>query len=168
MKNKVNSIATLIFIIGLFFSEVSFGANAKFSKGQAIIENRLSDGTVIKVVVHTVKYPSNFPYKGIRRWWGADSGKPQFLIEKFEVKINEENIFIPLSVYMDLANPNEMFLDVKNQEAQLVIIGGDAGGSYRTTIIFEKGDVKKRKVSHGEFPEVGEETVYTFNTSTEN
>ncbi len=121
------------------------------------------DDTQFKVKIETMKPPKNYVYtKGWR--WGSEQSTPKYIIRNIRAWWGSEEIFIPLSAYVDLSNPNDLRLKKGGSEIHLIVKGGDAGNSYEALIIFAKGLLRSKKVVHGEFPnEAWEETRYSFN-----
>ncbi|MDY6906536.1 MAG: hypothetical protein SWH61_17845 [Thermodesulfobacteriota bacterium] len=128
-----------------------------------LLQDKTPDGVSIKIGVHTAEYNSSVPYKSGFRW-GAELKEPRIIVTRINVEFGNTKVFVPLSAYCDLTNPNICTLQTSNKSFVLVIEGGQASTSYKAEIYFENGYIKKRKVSHQEFPdESWEETVYSFN-----
>jgi len=121
------------------------------------------DGKRFQVKIEIVKPPKNFIYKEGWRW-GSEQATPKYIIRRIKAWWGSDEIFIPLSAYIDLSNPNDVFLKKQGNELHLIVKGGDAGSSYEALLIFVKAIIRSRKVIHGEFPdEAWEETKYSFN-----
>jgi len=120
-------------------------------------------GESFKIKIQALKPPKNFAYD--QGWgWGAEETKPKIIIKHVKAWWGKKEISIPLSAYMDLANPNDASLIKSGSEIHLIIKGGDASTSYKAVLIFERGLIRSRKVQHGEFPDdAWEETKYSFN-----
>lgn len=100
--------------------------------------------------------------------WGGDEENlslPKKIIHSVTVVKNKQKIFIPLSAYSDLGDPNYIELKpLSGKKFQLIITGSDAAGSYKATLEFENNEIWKRRIVSGEFPDdVWEETKYKFN-----
>lgn len=142
---------------------LSCAQTARFSNNIAQIEMKLIDETPVVVIVKTEKYSDHVPYKN-GGWWGTELLKPRFLITEVEIFVNKDKIFVPLSAYCDLANPQKLSLDTTEKDFLLSIYGGETATAYKAELRFNKLSFQKRKVFHREFPqEAWEETVYSFN-----
>jgi hypothetical protein len=119
----------------------------------------------VNVVIHVYNYIEKLPYS--KSWqWGVERINPKYVIGEIDIKIGNMKIFVPLSAFMDLANPREAKLEnIDNDGFKLSISGGDAATSYIADLYVKGGFVQKRKVMHGEFPEESYElTVYSHNS----
>jgi hypothetical protein len=162
MKKFVRLICLTIVIILLICSN-SFAKSTKFINGIAQIDGYLRNNELIKIIVSTSKYTSNYPYNGGLMWGADEYEKPRFVITDVKVLIGTTKLFVPLSAFCDLADPSKITLNINNNSFSLIIYGGDAGGSYMAEIVFGKQEIKSRKVTHGEFPdETWEKTEYSF------
>ncbi len=95
-------------------------------------------------------------------WYGAEFSKPNQVVRSLEVRYKGRSYYPRRGVYADLAEVNRMwFQRQKDGRVQLVIEGGDAGGSYRAYLTFKRGQLVQRRVEDGEFPKnFYEETRY--------
>ena len=110
-----------------------------------------------------IKYSPDSPYFNGFMWGADEYRKPRFLTTNVKVVIGNKKIFVPLSAYCDLTDPNEVKLDTNHDSFNLIIYGGDAGCSYIAELIFKNKKIKYRNVFHGEFPdETWEKTEYSF------
>lgn len=139
------------------------GSLASFVDGRATITKHVASGD-LKVTVKTSKTGGS-PFKEGFRWGGEDSVAPATLITSVAVQIGAEKLFVPLSAYSDLGDPRQISLKPNAAGFELTIAGGDAGVAYNAVLIFEKGWLMRRRVTHGEFPDQAwEETQYAYNT----
>lgn len=122
-----------------------------------------AEGARVQVVILNTTYSTSIPYReGFR--WGAESSSPKSVITAIRVKVADNEVFVPLSAYSDLANPREAFLEKIKDGVRLVIRGGDAAASYEAFLVVRDGFLKSRKVAHREFPKASwEETNYSYN-----
>jgi len=155
----------LIFCALVFLSsEPSQALSTKFTNNVAELNIKNGDGETIKVNVFAQNYSSAFPYKeGFR--WGSELKKPKTIITSIDVLFESKKLFVPLSAYSDLTNPKRVSIEISKYGFHILIAGGSASTFYNAELIFKNGFIHRRKVRHGEFPEVSwEETVYSFNT----
>ncbi len=120
------------------------------------------DGKRFKIKLQAVKPPKSFVYtEGWR--WGSEQSTPKYIIKNIKAWWGSEEVFVPLSAYIDLSNPHDAILRKAGNEIHLIVKGGDAGTSYEALLIFAKGVIRSKKVVHGEFPdEAWEETRYSL------
>lgn len=118
----------------------------------------------LEIIVKVAEYSPCSNYSlGLR--WGFESTIPKTLVSEIQVMVAKQKLFIPFSAYSDLANPVSYYLETGAEIFQLIIKGGDAASSYKAELSFRNGQLWRRKVIHGEFPEEAwEETIYSFNT----
>lgn len=153
------SLLTIVFFIGSPFQTES----AQFINGDAQVEGYINND-LIKIVVSTTKYSSNYPYQTGLRWGVIDEDEKSFsVISNIKILIRNRKLFVPLSAYNDLANPYEILLRTNQNSFTLIIDGGDAGSSYFAELYFVNSQIKHRKVYHKGFPdELWEKTEYSF------
>lgn len=163
MRTLIHLISLAIIIILL--CSTSLAESDKFINGVARIEGCIKGNDLVKIIIGTTKYSPNYPYQDGFMWGADEYEKPRFLISNIKILIGNRKVFVPLSAYCDLANPNNVVLKTNQNSFNLIIYGGDAGSSYMAELLFENSHIKYRKISHGEFPdEVWEKTEYHFNT----
>lgn len=98
------------------------------------------------------------------RWGGEDIEPPQSLIFQLTVSAHGNDVFVPLSAFADLGNPQTVAVRSTGKGFDVIVTGGDASAAYRAHLVFEGGVLIRRKVQHGEFPsEAWEDTRYKFN-----
>jgi hypothetical protein len=153
----------ILFYVFLFVNGYAMANDTVFSNDTAELSFSMATGEKVKIEIKTISYSSMIPYKkGFR--WGTLSNMPKKLISDLSVKVDGEEGYIPFSAYCDLTNPKRLSVQTMNREFTLTIMGGDAAGSYTAELFFIKNVIKRKKVSHNEFPSVAwEETVYSFN-----
>lgn len=126
------------------------------------------DGKRFKIKLQVVKPPKSFVYTEGLRWGSDEQSNLKYIIKNIKAWWGSEEVFVPLSAYIDLSNPHDAILRKAGNEVHFIVKGGDAGTSYEALLIFAKGVrksvIRSRKVVHGEFPdEAWEETRYSFN-----
>jgi hypothetical protein len=95
-------------------------------------------------------------------WWGSVED-PRFIVERLQIKKGTNQVFVPRSVYSDLARVTKMdFQKIKGQ-LRLTIQGGagSASDGYTCYIYIKGEDVVRRRVESRTFPQYQyEETSY--------
>lgn len=164
MKRKYLLITMLFFLL---YPCVGFCLNTGIvdsSMQASVITEKTGE---VDVSIFVTKIPREYPYSKTVLWGGCEENAslPRKTINAIVVMKNKQQIFIPFSAYADLGDPGSIELKkVSAQEFQLTIIGGDAGSSYKATLVFKDNEIFSRKVVSGEFPEdAWEETRYKFN-----
>ncbi len=94
--------------------------------------------------------------------WGGSEHAATPIVTKIAIKQAGRGVGVPFSVYADLADPHEAsVVKINSTTVRYVIVGSDAGGSYKCVIHVKAGLVVSRRVSDGEFPDnFFEETRY--------
>lgn len=85
---------------------------------------------------------------------------PCSLVDQIDIKINETPIFVPRSVYSDLADINMAKLVAGTKSYILTLDGGDASESYKAVIKFNRERIISREVWSGEAGKKTQETRY--------
>lgn len=86
---------------------------------------------------------------------------PCSVVDRIEISVNGNRIFVPRSVYSDLADLNNGEIQLRKAGAVLRLGGGDGSEGYIVTIEFDTDRVKRRIVAPGMSPKsVMEETKY--------
>jgi hypothetical protein len=86
-------------------------------------------------------------------------------VERIEININNQGIFIPASVYCNLADLNKLSIKSIGKEYMLILTGGDASEAYMVKIYFNKERVMKKIISSLITPDTpSEETKYYMQT----
>lgn len=138
-------------------------SGAEFFQDIAKLSDYLIDGTPVTIEMRTTKLTPQYPYKDPFMWGGDEVLRPKTVIINLDVRVGKEKKVIPLSAYRDLGDPYKILLEITQKGFHIIIRGGDAATSYKAVLDFEGEHIKRRKVSHGEFPdEVWEETEYSF------
>ncbi len=133
--------------------------------GMYKIQIPTADEVLLKCSIRVVKCPTDFACESC---WGSDSSYhflPGTVIGNIHLWVGEDEIFVPLSSYGDLANPTEAYLQQSKGYYRLLIGGPDGALDYTATIDFNKVQVLRRSVHTGEDPKSWEETTYHINMS---
>lgn len=150
-------------VIFLAILELSYARSSDFIDNTIQLSGQTNSGVSINITVRREKFSSTSPYN-YRFSWGTELANPRFLTTSVEIKVGGENVFVPLSAYSDLTNPRNATLEPMQNGLRLIIKGGQAATSYKAELTFEKNFIRRRKVTHGEFPSVAwEDTEYSFN-----
>lgn len=91
----------------------------------------------------------------------TQSRSPCSVVDQLSIAINGKSIFIPTSVFSDVADINKMEAMQHGGEFNLMIYGGDASEGYILRIIFDGGRIKQRTLASSLLPnEILQETTY--------
>jgi hypothetical protein len=123
----------------------------------------------IDVTIRVVSYRERFP-RGpkVHVHWGTDGGVPDTLIGNPEITINGIPAPLDFADYDYLGNPDCIKASFDPGDCLVRLMGGDAAGAYDAiwTLRYSKGYSAylpiKREIHAGEFPVIGESTVYTY------
>lgn len=162
----------LIIIIGIvFLNTIPSLVNAEeFINGIARLKGTLTNGSVVQIKVYAAKLTSQFPYKNAFMWGGdmeseTEAIMPKTVVSAINIKMGNENFFMPLSAYCDLGNPYDVrFENIKNGGFKLTIAGhGGEATSYHAVLEFNEENILRKKVFLDTFPDqVWEQTTYSF------
>ena len=98
------------------------------------------------------------------RWGGEDIEPPRFLVSQLNVTVGGDEVFVPISAFVDLGTPRDVEVTATHRGFDVIIRGGDAATAYRAILVFERRSLIRRRVQLSEFPiEAAEETKYRFN-----
>jgi hypothetical protein len=150
-------------LLCLLIPQTCFAAESTLTEHVTSISVDVEKNT-IKASLSVTPLPKDYIYRTAFMWGGDDSQAPKSIVESISIVKGKKRIFVPLSAYADLGDPKKALLQPKGHGFQLVIIGGDAAGSYKAFFDFDNDEIKSRKVVSGEFPkDVWEETKFSFN-----
>lgn len=154
MIPRLKWFSVLAIVGGLAAQQCSAADSTRFVNGVAT----LTKGD-IKVIAKTAPAAAK---EGLR--WGGDEAAPaRTLVVSLSVSKAGEKLFVPLSAYGDLGEPQLLSLKQTPTGFDLIILGGDTGTAYDAVLSFEKGWLTRRRVSHHEFPDTAwEETKYSY------
>jgi hypothetical protein len=86
---------------------------------------------------------------------------PCSLVDGIDISVGANALFIPRSVFCDLADLNVAKISVKGSNATLILYGGDASESYTVSIEFDSAGIKRRVLASAMSPDQPlEETTY--------
>jgi hypothetical protein len=86
---------------------------------------------------------------------------PCSIVDRIEIAVNQRPLYIPRSVYCDLADLNTVAISAGKAGAVLTLVGGDASEAYTAKIAFGAGHVTKRSLYSGMSPQQPlQETTY--------
>jgi len=86
---------------------------------------------------------------------------PCSVVDGLEIEVAEKPVFVPRSVFADLADVNDAKLVMQKGAYVLLLTGGDASESYIVKIMFNSQRVTYRSLTSGEFPgHPIQETIY--------
>ncbi len=96
-----------------------------------------------------------------RLGWGFEIDPAKKRVAGVSIRNGNKKVYIAPSAWGDLADPNTVRFETVKGATWLVIVGGDAAGSYRARLKILGEYVTERVVESGEFPEAHfERTVY--------
>lgn len=163
--NRKKILSVLLFFV--FYPCICFSLGTPITGSTATVSLNKNQAGEINASITTLNISSEYPYDRSSMWGGDEESQafPKKIIHSISVVKNKQKIFVPLSAYADLGDPNYAELkSLTTKKFQLIISGGDAAGSYKATMEFENNEILKRKVVSGEFPnDAWEETQYKFN-----
>jgi|ERR1700722_2556186 len=132
------------------------------SKGETVLSSRFAS-TVIQVKIKAHELPNGTTDKPVKP---PDSGCtmsriPCSVVDGLEIAVAGKSVFIPRSVFADLADVNDTKLATQKGAYVLLLTGGDASESYIVKIMFNSQRVTYRSLTSGEFPKHPlQETTY--------
>lgn len=85
------------------------------------------------------------------------------LVQKLEISIDRNSLFVPRSVFADLLNPGRASVEFSNGTFILTITGADGAESYFMRVYFDAAKVKRRALYSALTPNrPSEDTQYRF------
>jgi len=86
---------------------------------------------------------------------------PCSIVDRVDITVNGNPLFVPRSVFCDLADLNKAEIKASESQSILTLYGGDASESYIAKIEFDATQVKRRTLSSGMSPDKPlQETIY--------
>jgi len=85
---------------------------------------------------------------------------PCSLVDSIGIIVNDKELFLPRSIYSDLADISTAEISMKQGQFILTLRVGDASESYTTKIYFDNIKVHKRKVFNNFDGQLMQETIY--------
>lgn len=87
-------------------------------------------------------------------------------VDYVEIFVNNNALFVPRSVYADLADVSTANLrQKKNGQFVLTLNGGDASESYTVDVTFDENSVRQRTLTSNEARQVMQKTIYFVSQS---
>lgn len=132
------------------------------SKGQTVVSSRFGT-TAIQVKIRTHELPNGTADKPVKPPDSVCtmSRIPCSVIDGLEIAVAGEPVFVPRSVFADLADVNDAKLVIRKGGYVLFLTGGDASESYVLKVVFNRKRVTFRSLTSGEFPDHPlQETIY--------
>ncbi len=133
------------------------------SQGETLVATTAGKLKVqVKVVTHEVQIgkPSDErPSTILSRC--TYSQYPCSIVDRIEITVNSNPLYIPRSVFCDLSDLNRAEVKAGEKGAVLMLYGGDASESYVVKIEFDEDEVKRRILSSSMSPDKPlQETTY--------
>lgn len=157
------------FVLALIFIALSsavYGYEADFTNGAVDATYPLAHRVTLHVRVTTTKVGPAFPFRDGFMWGGDGPERPRCVIDLITIRAGASPVFVPLSAYADLGDPGDLkVLPAPGRFGfALMIRGGDAAGAYEATLTFRDNEIRRRRVTSGEFPQqVWQDTRYSWN-----
>jgi hypothetical protein len=133
------------------------------AKGETVIVAKSAKLSVrVKIITHQVNIgkPSDERPEVVHSSC-TYSRYPCSIIDGIDITVNGKPLFMPRSVFCDLADLNRAKVRIELNKSILTLTGGDASESYIATIEFDKDRIKHRSLAPGEAPnEPLQETTY--------
>ena len=86
---------------------------------------------------------------------------PCSIVDRIEISVNGEPVFVPRSAFCDLADLSRAEISVGKDGSTLKLVGGDGADSFIANIVFDGTHVKRRTVQGGESRgQLSQETTY--------
>ncbi len=86
---------------------------------------------------------------------------PCSVVDGIDIAVNDRSIFVPRSVFCDLADLITAEIQIGQKESMLTLKGGDASESYIVKIVFDAGRIRRRVIASGMLPDQPlQETTY--------
>jgi hypothetical protein len=144
------------------------------NNGVNVLNLTLKGGGKVHLEMELKRYHQGLLGKPLARdsWWGAwdsDVPLPNNIIWKMTLLVDGKSAALPESAYAYLSNCSTLTIQEDQSTIVVHLDGGDAGESYEVVWRFTYSTVlqyyvlRSRSIHHGEFPEVHENTDYTYN-----
>jgi hypothetical protein len=132
------------------------------SQGETVVAAAGKLNVQVKIETHEVHIgkPSD-GRPAVTRSSCTYSKYPCSIVDRIEITVNGNPLFVPRSVFCDLADLNMAKVKAGEKEAILMLYGGDASESYIAKIEFNVNQVKRRILSSAMSPDQPlQETTY--------
>lgn len=164
MREIIAILACLFFfVVSELHAENTSKETPISSKGQTVISENFT-GLSVRVIVKTHEMDIGKPSD--ERPDIIDSNctytrHPCSIVDRVDIMVNGKSIFVPRSVYSDLADLNSGEINIEKRKAlQVTFTGGDASESYIVKIKFDEEGVKRRVLIDTESKKPLQETTY--------
>ncbi len=116
----------------------------------------------VRVTIRTHEVPNGTPSQPVtpKRSPCTMSRHPCSVVDAIAMTVNEATLFVPRSVFFDLADVNIAWLKTAGHGWVLALVGGDASESYGLTIEFDAQHISRRTLKDGESGQKLQETNY--------
>jgi hypothetical protein len=142
----------------LVLPDAAQGQPAIAKSGRTTV-TRIFETKAVKVSIDTIRLNNGsgaFP----KEEWLAGI-KAVTLIQRLEISLDGESVFIPRSVFADLLNPGRASVEFSNRNFVLSITGADSAESYFMRVYFDTAKVKRRMLYSALTPDKpAEDTQY--------
>ncbi len=149
-------------LVSSAFADIKYKETIVMTSGETIVRNDTKNNKVlVKIYTHELDIgkPSD-PRPKIINNNCTYSRILCSIVDRIEIYINDKPIFIPKSVFCDLADIGTAALIVTNKINILTLGGGDASESYRAIIKFNSDRIISREKWDNEAGEKSQETTY--------
>jgi hypothetical protein len=121
-----------------------------------------SKSSGVRVTISTHEVQNGIPSKSVRPKHSpcTMSRHPCSVVDAIVVTANGRKVFVPRSVFCDLADVNTASLKTAGLGWVLTLVGGDASESYGLTIEFDAQHISRRTFTDGESGQKLQETNY--------
>jgi hypothetical protein len=119
-------------------------------------------GSKVQVTISTHEVQNGTPSKPVKPKHSACtmSRMPCSVVDEISVTINGKPLFVPRSVYCDLADLGSASLKASGRGWSLTLVGGDASESYQLVVDFSSQSINHRTLTALEAGEKTQETNY--------
>lgn len=122
----------------------------------------IQSGSKVRVTISTHEVQNGTPSKPVKPKHSACtmSRMPCSVVDAIAVTVNGKPLFVPRSVFCDLADANTASLKAAASGWVVTLVGGDASESYGLTIEFDAKHISRRMFTDGESGQKLQETNY--------
>ena len=130
------------------------GSVAVRSQGDTVIVNRANGQlTQVKIRTHEVQIGKSSDPRPTRIDSNCTYSRfPCSVVDSVEISVSGDSVFVPRSVFVDLADLNTAELLAGKEDEILRLSGGDGSEGYVVKIVFNANRVKRRTVASGTEP----------------
>jgi hypothetical protein len=164
MRSYINlRICLVIVLVAVGYAHASQVLIPVVSQGETFVTSATGKIKVqVKIITHEVQIgkPSDRGHSGIESSC-TYSKYPCSIVDRIEITVDSNSLFIPRSIFCDLADLNRAEVKTGQKIATLTLYGGDASESYVVNIEFDADGVKRRILLSAMFPDQPlQETIY--------